>query len=82
MSSADLLKAAKTLPITERLELIDQLIESVESDSSLALSPQLQSELDRRYQDFKENPDQGEPWEVVRERIQRSLDAAANRRPG
>ncbi|MGD0541411.1 MAG: addiction module protein [Tepidisphaeraceae bacterium] len=80
MSSAELLKAAQHLSVAERLELIDHLIESVEADAAPTLSPPLESELDRRYQAFLANPDEGEPWEVVRERIQRSLDAAADRR--
>lgn len=32
------------------------------------------AELDRRYDRMIANPNEGEPWEVVRERIQRSLD--------
>ncbi|HEY1921261.1 MAG TPA: addiction module protein [Tepidisphaeraceae bacterium] len=80
MSSADLLKEARHLPVAERLKLIDQLIESVEADADQALSPQLEAELDRRHQAFMASPDEGEPWEIVRERIQRSLDAAATRR--
>ncbi len=80
MSSADLLNEAKHLSVAERLELIDQLIESVEEDAVQKLSPQNESELNRRHQTFLSSPDEGEPWEVVRERIQRNLDAAATRR--
>jgi putative addiction module component (TIGR02574 family) len=80
MSSAELLKAAKGLPVGERLDLIDQLIESVETESSTCLSPEHDAELDRRYQAYKTSPGKADPWEVVRERIQRSLDAAANHR--
>jgi hypothetical protein len=35
---------------------------------------ELIAELDRRYDRMIANPNEGEPWEVVRERIQRSLD--------
>jgi putative addiction module component (TIGR02574 family) len=80
MSSADLLNEAKHLSVAERLELIDQLIESVEEDAVQKLSSQNESELNRRHQAFLSSPDEGEPWEVVRERIQRSLDAATTRR--
>ena len=80
MSSADLLNEAKHLSVAERLELIDQLIESVEEDAVQKLSSQNESELNRRHQAFLSSPDVGEPWEVVRERIQRSLDAATTRR--
>jgi putative addiction module component (TIGR02574 family) len=80
MSSAQLLKEARNLPVADRLELIDQLIESVEADSAGALSPEQESELDRRYRAYLANPREGEPWEVVREKIQSDLDAARNRR--
>jgi putative addiction module component (TIGR02574 family) len=80
MSSPELLKEAQCLPVAERLELIDQLIESVEIDSAQALSPEVESELDRRYRAFVTNPDDGEPWEVVREKIHRNLAAARTRR--
>jgi putative addiction module component (TIGR02574 family) len=80
MSSTDLLKKARNLPIAERLELIDQLIDSVETDSTQHLSSKLDSELDRRFSAFLAKPDEGEPWEVVREKIQRNLDAAKPRR--
>ena len=80
MSSPELFKEARHLPVAERLELIDQLIDSVETDSAQTLSPELESELDRRYRAFLARPDEGEPWEVVREEIQRNLDAARTRR--
>jgi putative addiction module component (TIGR02574 family) len=80
MSSPDLFNEARHLPVSERLELIDQLIDSVEVDSAQSLSPELESELDRRYSAFLAKPDEGDAWEVVRERIQRNLDAARTRR--
>jgi putative addiction module component (TIGR02574 family) len=80
MSSADLLNEAKHLSVAERLDLIDQLIESVEEDAVQTLAPQIESELNRRHQAFLSSPEEGEPWEVVREKIRRSLDAAATRR--
>jgi putative addiction module component (TIGR02574 family) len=80
VSSPELFKEARHLPVAERLELIDQLIDSVETDSAQTLSPEIESELDRRYRAFLASPDEGEPWEVVREKIQRNLDAARTRR--
>ena len=80
MSSPELLKEARNLSVAERLELIDRLIESVEVDAAQKLIPELESELDRRYRSFQADPDRGEPWEVVRERIQRELDEARNNR--
>ncbi|HEX4053448.1 MAG TPA: addiction module protein [Tepidisphaeraceae bacterium] len=81
MSTADLLKEAKHLSVSERLDLIDQLIDSVEVDAPAKLSARVESELDRRHRGFLANPNEGEPWEVVRERIQRGLDATKDNRP-
>jgi putative addiction module component (TIGR02574 family) len=81
MSSAQLLKAARKLSVDERLELIDRLLESVHADSDFALSPKQDAELERRHRAALANPDDGETWEVVRERIQRKLDAGKARRP-
>ena len=81
MSRVELLQEAKRLSIPERLDLIDQLIESVEQESPEVLSPQAESELDRRYRAYLVSRDDGEPWEVTRQRIQRSLDAAGDPRP-
>jgi putative addiction module component (TIGR02574 family) len=81
MSRVELLKEAKRLSLPERLDLIDRLIESVEEESPEVLSPQAESELDRRYRAYLASPEDGEPWEVTRQRIQRSLDAAGDRGP-
>lgn len=72
MSHAELIKQARSLPVTERLDLIDELIESVESESSLTSAQK--AELDLRYQAYLANPKAGEKWEVVRERIRGSLN--------
>lgn len=80
MSSAQLFQEARKLSVNERIELIDQLIESVEFDSGRALSPEQDAELERRHRAALSNPDDGETWEVVRERIQRKLDAGKARR--
>ena len=80
MKRTDLIDAAKELPILERWELIDHLIESVAADESASDSPELVAELDRRYEAHLKNPQESEPWEVVRARIERSLDEARRRR--
>jgi putative addiction module component (TIGR02574 family) len=79
MAKTSLFDKAKRLSVPKRLDLIDRLIESVESESARTNGPRIRAELDRRYRAFEANPDEGEPWEVVRERIRRSLDATADR---
>lgn len=79
MARTSLLDKAKKLSVPRRLDLIDQLIESVEAETARAGSAKIKSELDRRFSAYQANPNEGEPWEVVRERIRRSLDATARR---
>lgn len=79
MSHAELIKEARCLSIPERLDLIDELIESVEAES--APSQAQKSVLDQRYQAYLKNPDQGEPWELVRERIRGSLNVRSSDSP-
>jgi putative addiction module component (TIGR02574 family) len=79
MSHAELIKEAQRLSVPERLELIDELIESVEAES--APSQEQKSILEQRYQAYLKNPDQGEPWELVRERIRGSLNDRPSNRP-
>jgi len=78
MSEADLLVEAKRLSVAERLDLIDRLIESVETEATETAPEELKSEMDRRYQAHLARPEEAEPWEVVRERIQRSLNAGTS----
>jgi putative addiction module component (TIGR02574 family) len=80
MSHAELVKEAQRLSVSERLDLIDELIESVEVESGPLREHK--SLLEHRYQAYLKNPDQGEPWELVRERIRGSLNDRRNdRRP-
>lgn len=72
MSQTELLNEARRLPVAERLALIDQLIESVALDEA-ALAPEIEAELDRRYQAFLANPNEGESWETVRGRIRSTV---------
>jgi putative addiction module component (TIGR02574 family) len=64
------------LDVQARLELIDQLWESVvrdlndpESPQSLPVTDDLRALLDRRSKAYHENPDAGSPWPEVRDRI-------------
>jgi len=44
-----------------------------ESQKDIPLTDEQKALLDERYQAFLKNPDEGEPWEVVRERIRKAL---------
>ena len=55
------------LPIVERIEIAQQIWESVfEHPEAVPLTPAQREELDRRWQAFEQRPDEGEPWEDVK----------------
>jgi putative addiction module component (TIGR02574 family) len=55
------------LPAVERVELAQQIWESVvDQPEGLALTPAQRDELERRWQAFQKDPDEGEPWEDVK----------------
>lgn len=60
----------RKLPLAERLQLVEELWESIARDSDqLTLTKAQADELDRRFADYEQNPEQGVSWEDVRDRI-------------
>ena len=58
------------LSTAERLELIEELWESIsDDDGALALTPEQREDLRRRVAEADADPDGGAPWDEVRERI-------------
>lgn len=59
-----------SLSIADRLQLIEDIWDSIaEVPEELHLSEAQKVELDRRLELYHRNPDQGSPWEEVKERI-------------
>ena len=59
----------RKLPLAERLELVEDLWNSIAVDSEqLQLTQAQMDELDRRFADYEANPDAGVAWEEVRAR--------------
>jgi putative addiction module component (TIGR02574 family) len=56
----------------QRLELIDLIWDSIPDDVAFSPPEWHIEELERRIAAADANPDSGEPWEVVRERLLRS----------
>ena len=55
------------LPVAERVEIAQQIWESVlEHPEAVLLTSAQREELDRRWLAFEQRPDEGEPWEDVR----------------
>ncbi len=62
------------LTVAERIQLAEDLWDSVAADTvDLPLTDAQRRELELRLADFEADRSAGEPWEVVRERIQRRL---------
>ena len=58
------------LSISERIQLVEDIWDSVaEVPSNVQLSEEQKVELDRRLDAYHQAPDQGSPWDIVRERI-------------
>lgn len=58
------------LTVAERIQLAEDLWDSVDPESpELTLTSAQVAELDKRLEQLRRNPDSGEPWEVVRDRL-------------
>ena len=65
--NAALLEAVKSLPLPERLELVDALWETIAAEGyEPPLSESQSAELQRRLEEHRKNPASGIPWETVR----------------
>ncbi len=65
--NADLLEAAKALPLPERIELAEALWESITGEGhEPPLTPAQADELERRLEEHWRDPKSGIPWEQVK----------------
>jgi putative addiction module component (TIGR02574 family) len=65
------------LSVAERIQLAEELWDSVAAETGeLPMTEAQVAELDRRLAALALDPAAGEPWEVVRARVERRLDAA------
>lgn len=73
------LHALRQLSIAERLQLVEDLWDSIAQDApdeALLMTPELAAELDRRLADHERDPTAAQSWDVVRARL---LDPARPR---
>jgi putative addiction module component (TIGR02574 family) len=62
----------RQLSVAERLELVEEIWDSIAADADADTLPLSESErqlLDERLADLEANPDAGSPWPQVRARI-------------
>jgi putative addiction module component (TIGR02574 family) len=57
------------LSVAERIQLAEELWDSIPEAADISLTDAQRAELDRRLEDLEQHPDVGEPWEVVRARL-------------
>ena len=57
------------LTVAERIQLAEDLWESIPESADIFLTDAQKAELDRRLKDLEQHPDTGEHWEVVRARL-------------
>jgi len=57
------------LSVAERIQLAEDLWDSIPEAADIPLSEAQKAELDRRLEDLEQHPDAGEPWEIVRARL-------------
>ena len=66
LTKADVLR----LSVPERIQLVEDIWDTVaEVPEEVVLSDEQKAELDRRLNAYHQNPDEGSPWGMVRERI-------------
>jgi len=62
------------LDVEERLALVEELWDSIASDSAaIPLTPEQAEELQRRLADYEANPNEGVPWSEVKASISKLL---------
>jgi putative addiction module component (TIGR02574 family) len=60
----------RNLPVEERLELVAQIWDTIlQEPEALPLSEELASELDRRLEEHRRDPDESVPWADVEREV-------------
>lgn len=70
----------RALPVEKRLEIIDALWESVESELGPMIPDELRDEADREFEAHLADPSSSIPWEQVRVEMRRQLASAPDAR--
>ena len=69
MTNSELLTNIRLLPAEEQFQLANSILDELARAGQLPIPDPIREELARRLEEFKANPDQGQPWEEVRKEI-------------
>ncbi|HEY7301277.1 MAG TPA: addiction module protein [Xanthobacteraceae bacterium] len=69
MNKAALLKELLELSAEERLELVQDLWDSIADENLPPLTEEQMAEMDRRIAEHEKHPERASPWEEVRARL-------------
>lgn len=65
--------SAIKLPVSERIQLVEEIWDSVARDTAkVPLQPGQEEMLDRRVAEFEANPTEGVSWSEVKHRVMRT----------
>ena len=61
------------LSVAERIQLAEDIWDSIAAEpAALPLSDAQRQELDRRLESYAQSPDEGLPWEELKEKVRKS----------
>lgn len=61
------------LSVAERLQLVEEIWDSIAADAVFHLTDEQKHEIDRRLAAHEANPDEAVPWEVVKSQAEARL---------
>jgi len=72
MDINETLSELTSLPVSDRLRVVESLWDSIESDTPVSLSPDQREEINRRIEAHQANPDELLTWDQVLDRLRTS----------
>ena len=72
-SLQEVLTAARSLPEDDRLQLVDELIATLEPDDKALLDAEWLAEIQRRSREYDAGRMQAVPWEVVKKQARKRV---------
>ena len=72
MDINETLSELTSLPVTDRLRVVESLWDSIESDTPVSSSPEQHDEINRRIEAHEANPDELLTWDQVLDRLRSS----------